>query len=180
VTYVGTIAEHKGVHVLIEALNGIEDPRVHCRIWGDLTAFIEYSDRLRALIQNPHTHLMGPFPPDRIADVLAQTDLLVIPSLWFENSPLTIHEAALAEIPVLCSDRGGLAEYVTDGVTGLHFRLGDAQDLRSKILRFLDIPGPLPHFNPQALRIKSIAEDARDMESRYLRLLERSGALAGV
>jgi alpha-glucosidase len=58
---------------------------------------------------------MGSFPPEQLTEILAKTDLLVVPSLWFENSPLTVHEASLAGIPVVTSDRGGLAEYVKDG-----------------------------------------------------------------
>lgn len=177
VGYVGTIAEHKGLHVLIEALNGIDDPRISCRIWGNLDAFIEYSDRLRGLVNNPRTLLMGPVPPEAVPRVLASTDVLVIPSLWYENSPLTVHEAALAGIPVIASDLGGLAEYVQEGVTGCRFRVGDAEDLRAKILSFLEEPGPLPDFRPAALTIKPIAEDAAEMQRRYERIL---AARAGI
>jgi glycosyltransferase involved in cell wall biosynthesis len=171
--YVGTIAEHKGLHVLIEALEGIDDPRISCRIWGNLDAFIEYSDRLRGLVSNPRTLLMGPVPPEGVARVLATTDVLVIPSLWYENAPLTVHEAALAGIPVIASDLGGLAEYVQEGITGLRFRVGDAGDLRAKILSFLEEPGPLPDFRPTALEVKSIADDAAAMERRYEQVLTR-------
>ena len=178
VGYVGTIAEHKGLHVLIEAMEGIDDPRVSCRIWGNLDAFIEYSDRLRGLISNPRTLLMGPVPPESVPRVLATTDVLVIPSLWYENSPLTVHEAALAGIPVIASDLGGLAEYVQEGVTGLRFRTGDVADLRAKILSFLEEPGPLPDFRPAALPIKTIADDAAEMQRRYEHLLSARAGIA--
>ncbi len=175
VGYVGTIAEHKGIHLLIEALNGIEDERVSCHIWGDLGAFWEYTVGLRTLVRNPRVFLMGSFENDRITDVMNNLDLLVVPSLWFENSPLTIHEAAACGIPVIASDEGGLAEYVTPEVTGRLFQLGNAEDLRAKILSFLDTP--MTAFEPGSLTLKPIEEDARDTERRYYSLLARTGNL---
>ena len=174
ISYIGTIAEHKGVHTLIEAMNAVPDAGISCRIFGDLSAFVEYSERLGSMNTNPRTLLMGPLPPERVRDVLAQTDLLVIPSLWPENSPLTVHEAALAAVPVLASNLGGLAEYVLDGITGLLFTAGDANALRAQIHEFA--AHGLPGFNPQALEVKSISVDAAEMEQRYRELLAREAA----
>ena len=60
---------------------------------------------------------------------MADVDWVVVPSIWWENSPLVIQEAFLHGRPVICSDIGGMAEKVTDGVNGLHFRVGDPEDL---------------------------------------------------
>lgn len=177
VGYVGTIAEHKGIHILVEAMNAIDDGRVSCHIWGDVTAFWHYTERVRGMISNPRTFLMGPFANDRIADILARIDVLVVPSLWFENSPLTIHEAAACGVPVLASDEGGLSEYVVPEVTGRLFKMGDVHALKDGILSFLD--RPLVGFAPDALKIKSIEADARDTEARYFKLLARNRALIG-
>ncbi|MCA9322432.1 MAG: glycosyltransferase, partial [Planctomycetes bacterium] len=110
-------------------------------------------------------------PNGRIAEVLAGIDVLVVPSLWFENSPLTIHEAWLAGIPVLASDRGGMAELVDDGVNGLHFRLGDADDLRAKIRRLIDDRQLVRQLSNRPGVVKNIRDDAVDMEARYRRLV---------
>lgn len=171
--YVGTLAEHKGVHVLVEAMNLIEDERVHCMIWGDLKAFTAYTERIREAIRNPRTLLMGPFPNSRVQDVLAGLDVLVVPSLWFENAPLTIREAALAGLPVIASDLGGMAESVKPGVTGLLVPPDDPGALARALLDCLKAPGPLAGFDPAALPVKSIQQDARDMEARYRKLLRR-------
>ena len=177
VGYVGTIAEHKGIHTLVEAMNGITDDRISCHIWGDPTAFWHYTEQVRGTITNPRTFLMGPFANDRIADILGRLDLLVVPSLWFENSPLTLHEAAACGVPVLASDDGGLSEFVTPEVTGRLFKLGSVDDLRAGIISFLE--RPLQEFAPESLEIKSIEQDAQDTESRYYKLLARSEALIG-
>ena len=116
-------------------------------------------------------HLEGRFDNTDVGSVFAQLDVLVIPSLWYENSPLTIHEAYLAGIPVIASDHGGMAELVHDGVSGLHFRRGDAADLRAKITRLLDEPDLLEQLARDIPAVKSIADDAVAMEGRYQNLL---------
>ena len=58
--------------------------------------------------------------------------MLVVPSIWPENSPLVIHEAFLAGVPVVASRIGGIPELVQDGVNGLLFEPGDADDLRAR------------------------------------------------
>ena len=61
---------------------------------------------------------------------MAEVDWVVVPSRWWENSPLVIQEAFLHSRPVICSDIGGMAEKVTDRVNGLHFGVGDPPSLR--------------------------------------------------
>jgi glycosyltransferase involved in cell wall biosynthesis len=64
----------------------------------------------------------------------------VVPSIWWENSPLVIQEAMMFRRPVICSDIGGMAENVTDGVNGLHFRVGDPDSLADTIRRATGTP----------------------------------------
>lgn len=178
VGFVGTIGQHKGVHVLIDAMNGIDDPRISCQIWGDLAAFGEYGEEIVKRSTNQRTLFMGPFTPTSLATVLANFDILVVPSLWYENSPLTVHEAALARVPVLASDIGGLAEYVKEEVTGRRFEMGNAEHLRERIVEFLE--RPLANFDPTALQVKPIAQDALETEQRYLELRTRALTMADV
>jgi glycosyltransferase involved in cell wall biosynthesis len=69
---------------------------------------------------------------------MSRCDWVVIPSIWWENSPVVIQEAALAGRPVLCSRIGGMAEKVQDGVTGLHFEAGSVADLAGRIEQIAD------------------------------------------
>ena len=66
--------------------------------------------------------------------------MIVVPSIWWENSPLTIHEAYLAGVPVIAADRGGMAELVEDGVSGLLFRHRDWRSLRRVVERVIEQP----------------------------------------
>ena len=62
---------------------------------------------------------MGRFERDHVADVYSQFDVLVVPSLWLENSPLVIHEAFMAGVPVVGARIGGISDLVRDGENGL-------------------------------------------------------------
>jgi glycosyltransferase involved in cell wall biosynthesis len=99
--------------------------------------------------------------------------VLVVPSIWYENAPLTIQEAFLAKVPVITADLGGMRELIHDGVNGLLFRPRDVRDLHSKIQVMLQQPALIPLFGSAHPPVKTIEADAADMVERYLRLQER-------
>jgi glycosyltransferase involved in cell wall biosynthesis len=114
---------------------------------------------------------MGRLPNEEVADALADIDLLIVPSLWPENSPLTMHEAFLAGTTVLAADAGGMAELLQHGRAGLLFRSGDAADLRRQIMRVVEQPRLLSALRQRVPPVKTIAEDAAEMEARYQQML---------
>ncbi|MBK7766259.1 MAG: glycosyltransferase [Sulfuritalea sp.] len=66
---------------------------------------------------------------------MAELDVLVVPSLWHENSPLVIYSAQAARCPVIGSDVEGIAEVVRDDVDGLLFQRGNVAALMQTLLR---------------------------------------------
>ena len=178
VGFIGSVAEQKGVHLLVQAFNQLPEHGVECRIYGGLTSFPDYVAELRAQRQHLGVRFMGRYDNARVADVLREFDVLVVPSRWYENSPLTIHEAFMAGVPVITGDRGGMAELVEHGRNGLCFRVGDATDLRRQIERLLVEPDLLERLRSGIPRVKDIAEDAREMEERFLALVRRRARAA--
>ena len=104
---------------------------------------------------------------DRIPTLLASLDVIVVPSVWIENSPFVIEEAFAAGVPVVASNLGGMAELVEDGRNGLLFEAGDATGLRRVIARLLEEPGLLARLREGLPRVKSIDEDAAWTQSIY-------------
>jgi glycosyltransferase involved in cell wall biosynthesis len=102
-----------------------------------------------------------------VARVLAATDLLVVPSLWFENSPLVILEALASRTPLLVSDLGGMAELVEPGVSGFHFARGDAQDLASKLTAALSGKLALDRLYARAPDLPRFAAHVDALEAHY-------------
>ncbi|HAJ37855.1 MAG TPA: glycosyl transferase family 1 [Chloroflexi bacterium] len=139
--YLGQVAQHKGVHVLVDAFQrlSVETQSAELHIWGGDEASPAYGQRLRKVAQdNPQIVFHGRYDNRRLPEILEGFDYLVAPSVWYENCPLTILEAYAASIPVICSDHGGLAELVEPGKDGLIFRPGDAADLAQAMQRVVD------------------------------------------
>src|SRR5262249_34937312 len=105
--YVGTLVWHKGVHVLIDAVRALPRDTYELKIFGDPTTFPEYSAVLRRQAAGLPVHFMGGFARDRVSDIYAEIDVLVVPSIWIENSPLVIHEAFMAGLPGVGAPIGG-------------------------------------------------------------------------
>jgi glycosyltransferase involved in cell wall biosynthesis len=139
--YIGQIAAHKGVHVLIDAfqrLNTSHKP-AELHIWGGLEVEPAYTMKLRKLAAaNPRIMLHGRFESSQLSEVLGAFDYGVAPSIWFENCPISILEAYAAGIPVIASNLGGMAELVNDDQDGKLFAAGDATDLASKMQNILN------------------------------------------
>lgn len=137
--FFGQLNFFKGVNVLLEAMKILGEDKCDVHLWlhganleHQPKAFQkEFSALLEAARQN--VTLVGCYDHTELRELMAKTDWIVVPSIWWENSPLVIQEAFLYGRPVICSDIGGMAEKVTHGVNGLHFRAGDAIDLAQTI-----------------------------------------------
>jgi glycosyltransferase involved in cell wall biosynthesis len=166
-TYIGTLVRHKGAHILVRAFNELAPERAVLRIYGPTDEFVDYVRMLQSLVRNPSIEFRGRFENQDVAGILGETDVLVVPSIWFENSPITIHEAFLAGVPVITARFGGMADLVTDGVNGLLFEVGDVRDLRRALLRFVDDPGLVGQLRPDPSLVKSLEENGKEMENLY-------------
>jgi glycosyltransferase involved in cell wall biosynthesis len=100
-------------------------------------------------------------------------DWVVVPSIWWENSPLVIQEAFLHGRPVICSDVGGMAEKVTDGVNGLHFPAGDPAGLARVLAQAAANPDLWALLRSQIPSIFSMDEHIAALEHLYTSLLKR-------
>jgi glycosyltransferase involved in cell wall biosynthesis len=171
--YVGQIIPIKGVHVLIEAYKKADlGDKAKLDIWGGLGKDVGYVDRLKALIDSgPSILLRGRFEHDDLANVFADMDVLVVPSIWYENAPLVIQEAFAARVPVIATNLGGMAEMISNEVNGLLFEWGSVNDLARQFQRLIDEPGLLGRLNAGIPKVKTIAEEVAELEKIYFELV---------
>ncbi len=157
-TFLGSLAWQKGVHVLVEAFRGVPPDRALLRVYGDPSVFPEYAESLLRLADPSNTTLLGPVPNWEVGRVLANTDVLVVPSVWYENSPLVVQEAFAAGVPVLAADIGALTEKVEHGVSGWLCAPGNVQEWRRAVLRAIEQAGNLYGGTPEPLTIEAHVE----------------------
>ncbi len=116
----------------------------------------------------------GLYEPDEITRLMIDIDWIIVPSIWWENSPLVIQEAFKHKRPVICSDIGGMAEKVTDGVNGIHFRTRDPYSLANVIQEVVRDPSiweKLVEGIPEPLSIERFVDMNWDV---YERILDRN------
>lgn len=181
--YIGTHIPAKGIHDLLCAFGALGgDYRL--RIWGRPRG--QDTDALRAMAQslpNGAGDRVEWTPEYRnqqiVADVFNLCDAIVVPSIWVENSPLVIHEAQQARVPVITADVGGMAEYVRDGVNGLLFKHRSVEDLTQKMRALAADPtaasalGARGYLDDPEGNVPDISQHAREIEELYCGALAR-------
>lgn len=139
--FIGTLARYKGCHVLIEAFKTFSTGLAELKIYGRSTDFPEYFAHLTSLAcGRSDISFCGVFPNSEIDRVLAGIDILVVPSLWFENTPLVVYSAHAAKCLVVASDFPGLSDVIEHEENGLLFKAGDAMALAKQLRRLFDQP----------------------------------------
>ena len=175
--YVGSIIPSKGLHVLLEAMEMLALDRVTLSIHGGFQSYhgdATYEPQIRSLLARlPKVHLDGPFEPSELGSVLSSIDVLVVPSIWYENSPLTIHEAFEAGIPVIAAELGGMREFVVHGKNGLLFKARSSDELASRIRMLLDDRSLLGALAAGAVPQKSLDANVRELETLYTEVLQK-------
>jgi glycosyltransferase involved in cell wall biosynthesis len=173
VGYLGQIAWHKGIHVLLEAVRRIPAARLEVKVYGNAERFPDYTDRLKRIIAgDERMSLAGSYNgyEDEIR-VLSNLDVVVVPSLWYENSPNVILEAFAQRVPVIASNLGGMAEMVSHEENGLLFEAGNPEDLAHQLQRLCLEPGLQPGLKAGIGPIKSVSEEIDELELVYQNLL---------
>jgi glycosyltransferase involved in cell wall biosynthesis len=144
--FLGSLAWQKGVHVLVEAFEGIPTEKATLRIYGSPAVFPDYAERLRQMADPENTSFEGLVPNEEVGRVLAGADVVVVPSLWYENSPVVIQEAFAAGVPVIASRIGALAEKVCHGENGLLFPPGEPGALRELLDSLIEQPAQIEEW----------------------------------
>jgi glycosyltransferase involved in cell wall biosynthesis len=170
--FFGQLIDCKGLDCLIDAvalLVGREITAFEVRIHGANLEFA--SETLQSKFADAvKTHhqlkFFGSYFNYELPRHTAAVDWSIVPSVWWENSPLVIQEAFMARRPVLCSNIRGMAEKVRDGIDGLHFAVGDAASLADAMARCLTEPGlwdRLAANTPDILTVEEAVEQHREL-----------------
>lgn len=153
VVYFGKLLRNKGVHVLLEALQGVDARSL-------IVGFGDYRGALEKLADPARTLFTGPLEHRHLVHLLALADACVVPSIFPEAFGMVAAEAAAAGCPPLVARHSGLAEvavgleaeYPAELRTLTSFTSGDARELRDKLAALLGLPPPERHALSAAAR----------------------------
>ena len=179
VGFFGQLSVLKGVGVLLDAVEELtRDPpklrRIRIEIHGDASNQPpELREKVEARLKegSAMVSFRGAYDNDQVHRLMQQCHAVLVPSIWWENSPLVIQEAFSARRPVICSDIGGMAEKVRDGLDGFHFRARNGAALADLLRDLADDPDRLSALEETLTQPPSLAETVQATRDLYGRLL---------
>ena len=168
VGFIGTLAPHKGCHVLIEAFKRLPTAAARLKVYGNPADFPDYYASLQKRADGAQNiDFCGTFPNGEIGAVLAGVHVLVVPSLWYENAPLVVYSALAAKRPVIVSDFPGLSETIKQDWNGMVFAPGDVAALQGCIQRLVTDAALLPQLSANCQPPKSSVQYVDELLELY-------------
>jgi glycosyltransferase involved in cell wall biosynthesis len=137
VVYASRLVGEKGVDCLLDASAGLA-PDVRLRMIGSGRSESRVRERVAA--EGLPVDVLGPLDPAQVGEHLRAAAVAVLPSLWWENCPMAVLEAAAQGVPVVASAVGGIPELVEHGATGLLVPPGDPEALARAVNRVVGDP----------------------------------------
>jgi glycosyltransferase involved in cell wall biosynthesis len=168
--YLGTIGHRKGLDLLVHAFNEVETDHAELHVHGKIVDEAYFIETMRAAAPGKPVKYHGPFGPSDLPDILATVDVGVVPSRG-ENFPFVIREMLHAGVPVIGPRVGGIPEIIADGVNGLLFAANDAGDLARALATVIGAPERVDTLRRGIRPVRSIDEEAYQIEREYVGLL---------
>ncbi len=175
--FLGSLMVSKAPHLLVDAWQQLPNGAATVILAGAFAGYHGDDSYRQALDQRlavRGVQLKGSVAHEDVPGLLQTLDVLVVPSIWEENSPLVIREAFAAGVPVVASRIGGIPETVIDEVNGLLFEPGDADDLARVLKRFVTEPGLRERLRAGIPRVRTLEDATRETRELYQRLVHPS------
>ena len=157
ITYIGNLGKHKGVDTLINAFKSISNMNIKLHIIGK--GYDE--EEFKELAKNDDRIFFHGFVDNKdIVDYYEMTNVLVIPSICYDNSPLVVYESFSTGTPVIGSDIGGIPELIIEDYNGYLFEAGNSDSLKEKLVKVINDKELLKNLEKNAF--ESLPKDSMD------------------
>ena len=176
--YAGSFNPHKGTHVLVEAFKRLNPSNAVLKIYGSGPNEAYVKSLTSMAVTNGNIEFCGVFPESQAGEVLSNVDVVVVPSLCYENYPMTLHEALACNIPVIATNLGGMAEKIKDGFNGFLFKMGDSRHLQTVLEAIVNDPAVLNPLkrNISSMMIQGVEQEAYTYARAYRSLWNDRGS----
>lgn len=166
IAYIGTILPHKGVHLIVQALKHFND-NLKIYIFGGIYDEIYIEKLLSDSKNEKRIFFMGGYEDSEITQIMNSVDMTICPSIWWENSPITILTSFAYQVPVIGNNIGGCQEFIKNGINGIHFNFNDPKDLASQLSFLSKNPEFVRTLKANVQFSKRVEEEAFDYEHVY-------------
>jgi glycosyltransferase involved in cell wall biosynthesis len=181
--FLGAVVQHKGLQVVLDALERARLPAVELTSFGPVGdgAWARTLYARASRIQGLEFRMYGEYEPDDLPLLLRDIDCVVVPSQWPETFCLVAREAHARGIPTLVSRVGALPDGVVEGVNGFVFEHDRPDQLAAALERLMAEPELVPRLRAgaRATRLTTMAEHAAAMRATYREALEASARNRG-
>lgn len=166
--YIGQLTSHKGADLLIRAFLQLTGNNNFLVLYGPQDQDPMYMRELFSLASGSNgIEFRGTFPRKELARRLSEIDVLVIPSRWYENSPLVLLYSLATKTPVIVTDVKGMSEFVQDGFNGFTFKMNSVDQLTKTMQRIVDEPGMIEPLSENAAYTKDVLDHTQDICRLY-------------
>lgn len=177
--FIGTVIKTKGVHVLVEGFlrAAASHANIELHVHGGTNRWNQpYLEECEAMVASSgmtdRVTFHGRYDNRKVGELLSEIDLLVVPSIWFENAPLTLNEAAMTGTPIVVSNRGGMLEFVQANHYGRTFELGNSHALGDVLAELAAHPERLAELAGNPPPIKPVTRNAEELVGVYRSLID--------
>lgn len=161
----------KGIDILLDAMDQLQHlPDIELSLFGEQESWNTESyavDMMAKAIRLKNVRIEGRFMPHQINRVHATIDALVVPSIWPENSPVSILESLACGTPVICADGEGMSNIVRHQQNGLQFENRNPKSLAKQIIKIHESRQLLRKITRGTKCLRTIDEDAIQFEKIY-------------
>jgi glycosyltransferase involved in cell wall biosynthesis len=171
IAFFGYFGRHKGIEVLLKAVAMAKSrSSIRLNLIGEGDRESAYRQIISEAGLEKSVKFWGKVDNSRIAEFYDFVDVLILPSIWPENQPVSITEAMASGIPVIATDVGGMPELVVNEETGLTFPLGDVNALARCLDRLVGDAAMRARFGANGRRLIqqfSFAKQVTKLEKMY-------------
>lgn len=172
ITYIGSMGKHKGVDILIKAFMQINNENIRLHLVGKGYDEEEFKHLAKS---DERIIFYGYVDNDKIASFYDNANIIVVPSICYDNSPMVIYESFARSTPVVGSDIGGIPELINDNVNGRLFKPGDIESLKETLEEIISDESLLKRYEDNAsetLPDNSINIMIEKLEDEYEKLIK--------
>lgn len=162
ITFVGQIEDHKGIEILLKAFQEIRHNNIVLNIIGDGSRY----EALKEIYAHENIKFLGRVISDKVATILKDSYVTIVPSICAENSPTVIYESLNSGTPIIASKIGGIPELINSDI-GYLVEPGNVSELASALERVIN----LSDVDYEAMQIACLHEIKKYSLDSYIQKL---------